>query len=372
MATAKPISRGADPKVVPAVPLIRLDLNSEPPQVTDVHSQTAAYDAASEAYDAVLRTVDTVVIGREPTEAEIAVKDAAEAEFIAAEIALCAYVPRTLEESRAKAEFMALRRQRGHFDDDETFAALLRSVAATVAPAPDEPERQGEFDWLFERWALIHGGGGLGATEAEVDRGIEDLGRIESRVLSFRPDTFRQLARWVMVGIGIGPNGEDLGTPGARSEIVKVIIDLADIPTPADTTPPEMAEAAQSLALSSVEPAPANGGILSLHREWYDLRVAANRHAAIDGRIITDEEMERLFYRRTDEIEDKITATPSKTATDLAVKALIAHGYGDHSCLDFENDPFWQEARRLVGCPMSPHAASQDPNFVLGFSHCEN
>lgn len=123
--------------IVPAASHAHLDFKSEPSQAMDVHHHIAAYDAANDAYGVVLHTVDPVEIGREPSEAEIAGRDAAEARFVAAEVAVCEYVPRTIEESRTKAAFLALRRERGHFDDDDAFAALLRSISRMVEFKPD-------------------------------------------------------------------------------------------------------------------------------------------------------------------------------------------------------------------------------------------
>ncbi len=60
-----------------------------------------------------------------------------------------------------------------------------------------------------------------------------------------------------------------------------------------------------------------------------------------------DEDLEMLFYRRTDRIQDAMMALPSSSAADFAAKMIISHCDGEFSCLSDE-DPVWVEARQLT------------------------
>ncbi len=94
--------------------------------------------------------------------------------------------------------------------------------------------------------------------------------------------------------------------------------------------------------------------ILRLFREHRSIRQAAERHV-YSGRDYgagyknEDEEMELLFWKRTDAIEAEMNALPSTCAADFAAKMITSHCHGEFSCLDWDNNPVWIEARKLVG-----------------------
>lgn len=53
-------------------------------------------------------------------------------------------------------------------------------------------------------------------------------------------------------------------------------------------------------------------------------------------------------FQKLSEIEDRMMLEPSQTPKDMAIKMLVGHGFGDHSCLPFDG-PAWAEARALIG-----------------------
>ena len=63
---------------------------------------------------------------------------------------------------------------------------------------------------------------------------------------------------------------------------------------------------------------------------------------------LEDAELDRRFYNRLDQVEKEIVAYPSRCAADLAAKMVVAHCYGAFSCLCWETDPVWVEARELL------------------------
>ncbi len=90
--------------------------------------------------------------------------------------------------------------------------------------------------------------------------------------------------------------------------------------------------------------------IMALYRRYMKINEAwrAYIYTPADGDD-EDEAVHRLFHRHRDEVEDQIMSLPSQTAQDMAAKALVSHCHGDMTCLHYETDPFWAEARALVG-----------------------
>ena len=58
-----------------------------------------------------------------------------------------------------------------------------------------------------------------------------------------------------------------------------------------------------------------------------------------------DAELERLFYRRKDELEDAIMAAECRTPADFAIKVLIGTCWGDFNC----SAELWSEVQSLTG-----------------------
>lgn len=90
--------------------------------------------------------------------------------------------------------------------------------------------------------------------------------------------------------------------------------------------------------------------IMDLYRRYVEINTAAQAYVydLADGDD-EDEVAERLFYRFRDQVEDQLMATPAVTAQDMAAKMIVAHKDGDFTCLHYDRDPVWAEARALVG-----------------------
>lgn len=83
--------------------------------------------------------------------------------------------------------------------------------------------------------------------------------------------------------------------------------------------------------------------ILRLYRRHRDLFAAA----AAEGRI-SNEALDRLYYREADAIRDRIAELPSTCAADFAAKLIVA-AVGGHEMLDWDHGAIWREARALTG-----------------------
>lgn len=114
------------------------------------------------------------------------------------------------------------------------------------------------------------------------------------------------------------------------------------------TTRRALLKAAPALALVGAVPAKGVAStdtpVMALFRRHQAITVAAASHPVDD-----DEELERLFYRERDKIEEEMDALPALTAQDMAAKMVVAHSYGDHSCLSYDRNLVWREARALIG-----------------------
>jgi len=98
-------------------------------------------------------------------------------------------------------------------------------------------------------------------------------------------------------------------------------------------------------------PAAANPGkteILRLFHRYRAIREAAKTHVCTAIGKGQDDEMESLFWRRTDRLVAEMMALPSTCAADMAAKMIVAHCDGDFTCLSYD-DPAWLEARQLTG-----------------------
>ncbi|MCW1931735.1 hypothetical protein [Pararhodobacter zhoushanensis] len=103
---------------------------------------------------------------------------------------------------------------------------------------------------------------------------------------------------------------------------------------------------------------PGESEILRLYRAYIALTDAADTHPSLD-----DDELDRLFYFERDAIEDRLISIPSTCAADLAAKMLVAHNFGDFSCL-YDCSPVWNEARALLG-GLVPAERLPAPNTVM-------
>lgn len=101
------------------------------------------------------------------------------------------------------------------------------------------------------------------------------------------------------------------------------------------------------LALGAV-PAVADGEteILRLFRQREAIRKAAMALVCVTD--AEDAELEDLFWRRADEIEDELMSLPSTCAADFAAKVITDTARGELFS-DWETGALWKEARALVG-----------------------
>lgn len=77
----------------------------------------------------------------------------------------------------------------------------------------------------------------------------------------------------------------------------------------------------------------------------------AIRKASIGYVCVTDDEdaeMEDLFWRRADQIEDELMALPCTCAADFAAKVITDTSRGEIYS-DWETGAIWKEARALTG-----------------------
>lgn len=95
---------------------------------------------------------------------------------------------------------------------------------------------------------------------------------------------------------------------------------------------------------------PVETPIMALYRRYAEINAASEAYVydPADG---DDEDLvvDLLFLNERDAIEEQLMALPAVTAQDLAAKALVSHCHGDFTCLPYDRDPFWIEARALVG-----------------------
>ena len=70
-------------------------------------------------------------------------------------------------------------------------------------------------------------------------------------------------------------------------------------------------------------------------------------HTPVSNGKDEDEEMDRLFFSRTDRIEEEMMALPCTCAADFAAKAIVSTCNGG-AFPDWKTGPLWVEARALV------------------------
>jgi hypothetical protein len=88
--------------------------------------------------------------------------------------------------------------------------------------------------------------------------------------------------------------------------------------------------------------------ILRLFHRHQAIMEAARTHVCISAVKDEDDELEYLFYRHTDRLEEEMMTLPVTCAADLAAKMIVAHCGGEFTCLSFD-DAVWIEARLLTG-----------------------
>ena len=94
---------------------------------------------------------------------------------------------------------------------------------------------------------------------------------------------------------------------------------------------------------------PSQTEILRLFHQHQEIKAAARAHVCTTND--EDEELESLFYRQTDQLENDMLALPSTCAADVAAKMIVAHCDGAFSCLG-QDHPVWIEARRITAAPL--------------------
>ncbi|WP_321830662.1 hypothetical protein [Thalassovita sp.] len=87
--------------------------------------------------------------------------------------------------------------------------------------------------------------------------------------------------------------------------------------------------------------------IMMLFRRHQAIMSAASKYVSEELGSAEDAEMDRLFFDEATEVEKSMMGLPAASATDMAAKMLVAHSYGDFSCIGDEA-PVWAEARRLT------------------------
>lgn len=109
---------------------------------------------------------------------------------------------------------------------------------------------------------------------------------------------------------------------------------------------PAALAAAPASALCIIDPA--DTPVMRLFRQHQAIMDAARDYTPVSSGKAADEEMDRLFYCRSNKIEEEMMALPCTCAADFAAKVIV-----DTCCgglfSDWETGAIWQEARALVG-----------------------
>ncbi len=88
--------------------------------------------------------------------------------------------------------------------------------------------------------------------------------------------------------------------------------------------------------------------ILRLFRQHCAIMEASEKHVFAPDCLDMDEELERLFYRHTDQLETEILSLPSTCAADFAAKMIVKSACGQFID-DWGQGELWKEARALTG-----------------------
>lgn len=103
-----------------------------------------------------------------------------------------------------------------------------------------------------------------------------------------------------------------------------------------------------ALALPAMAGAGDDTPILRLFRQHQAILDAAGAHISTADGEVEDEELDRLYYRRSDRIENELMALPSTSAADFAAKFIVDTCNGG-LCPNWETGAFCEEARALTG-----------------------
>lgn len=93
--------------------------------------------------------------------------------------------------------------------------------------------------------------------------------------------------------------------------------------------------------------------ILRLFRQHQAIAAAAGEHVCAATGKVEDEDLERLFNRRSDRIEEEMMALPCTCAADFAAKVIVDTCKGGIFS-DWETGTLWKEARSLTGSQEPP------------------
>lgn len=110
----------------------------------------------------------------------------------------------------------------------------------------------------------------------------------------------------------------------------------------------QMTAGFDSLTAAPAPIAPNETPVLRLYRQHRAILDAAEEHVCTVTGKDEDAEMDRLFFSRSNEIEDEMMALPCTCAADFAAKAVVGTARGG-VYYDWETGAIWQEARALIG-----------------------
>ena len=111
-------------------------------------------------------------------------------------------------------------------------------------------------------------------------------------------------------------------------------------------------KAAPAVALTAAVPvvASSDGGSEIIRLFWEEQHLIEQADEAMQNGLRDEAEINARFYDRIFEINDLMECIPSTSAADFAAKAVSFTARGGN-CLSWESDPFWIEARVLLGLP---------------------
>ena len=120
--------------------------------------------------------------------------------------------------------------------------------------------------------------------------------------------------------------------------------------------------AAGALTLTAPSLAQAEDGdteIMRLFRQHRAIMKAGSEYDWDRDDPDVDEELDRLFYSHTDQLENAILSLPCTCAADFAAKMIVSSSCGQ-LIDDWEEGEVWQEARTLTGLHLDGYRIS-DP-----------